>query len=84
MKNSIGLGDDYTTGCVVKKYKTIAVDLSKQQALGADPKVMQPVNFIGNIAWERNANTSMVFITEDAKERYLDFSLWEHCEFLLF
>ena len=39
-------GDDYTTGCLLdytyfkKYYKMIAVDLSKQQALDADPKAI--------------------------------------------
>ena len=38
-----GQGDDYTTGCLldysyfVNTYKMIAVDLSKQQALDANP-----------------------------------------------
>ena len=42
-----GQGDDYTTGRLLdytyfkKYYKMIAVDLSKQQALDADPKAMQ-------------------------------------------
>ena len=27
----------------------IAIDLSKQQALGADPKVMQEISFSGNL-----------------------------------
>ena len=42
-KITIGQGDDYTTGCLLdytyfkKYYKMIAVDLSKQQALDADP-----------------------------------------------
>ena len=46
-KITIGWGDDYTTGCLLyytyfkKYYKMIAVDLSKQQALDADPKAMQ-------------------------------------------
>ena len=30
-------------------YKMIAIDLSKQQALDADPKVMQGINFTGNL-----------------------------------
>ena len=39
-----GQGDDYTTGCLldysyfIDTYKMIAVDLSKQQALDADPR----------------------------------------------
>ena len=42
-KITIGQGDDYTTGCLLdytyfkKYYKMIAVDLSRQQALDADP-----------------------------------------------
>ena len=50
-----GQGDDYTTGCLpdypyFKKYcKLIAIDLSKQQKLDADPKVIQQINFIGNL-----------------------------------
>ena len=41
-----GQGDDYTTGCLLdyiyfkNHYKMIAVDLSKQQALDADPKAI--------------------------------------------
>ena len=41
-----GQRDDYTTGCLLgynyfkKYYKMIAVDLSKQQALDADPKAI--------------------------------------------
>ena len=42
-KITIGQGDDYTTGCLLdytyfKKYKMVAIDLSKQQVLDADPK----------------------------------------------
>ena len=39
--------DDYTAGCLLdclyfkENYKLIAIDLSKQQALDADPKEMQ-------------------------------------------
>ena len=45
-KIATGRGDDYTTGCLLdyicfkKYYKMIAVDLSKQQALDADPKAI--------------------------------------------
>ena len=44
-------GDDYTTGCLLdyiyfkKYYKMIAVDLSKQQALDADPNEIQQIDF---------------------------------------
>ena len=46
-KIAIGQRDDSTTGCLVgysyfkNYYKMIVVDLSKQQALDADPKVLQ-------------------------------------------
>ena len=46
-KSSIGQGDDYTTGCLLdypyckKYYKLIVIDLSKQQKLDADLKIMQ-------------------------------------------
>ena len=48
-------GDDYTTGCLLdynyfkKYYKMIAIDLSKQQALDADPKAIQQINFTGDL-----------------------------------
>ena len=47
-------GDNYTTSCLsVYNYfnkfcKMIAIDLSKQQALDADPKAVQQINFTGN------------------------------------
>ena len=52
----------------------IAVDLSKQLALDADPKAIQQINFTGNLAREGSANTTMFFIIEEAKETVLDFS----------
>ena len=44
-----GHGDEYTTACLLSypyvndTYKMIAVDLSKQQPLDADPRVIQQV-----------------------------------------
>ena len=32
-----------------KYYKMIAIDLNKQQALDADPKAMEQINFSGNL-----------------------------------
>ena len=52
----------------------IAIDLSKQQALDADPKAMQQVNFTGNLARNPIANRAMFFIIEETKETALDFS----------
>ena len=50
----------------------IAVDLSKQQALDADPRVIQKVNFTANL--DRAGNTRVYFILEEAKETILNFS----------
>ena len=44
----------------------IAIDLSKQQALDADPIAIQQINFAANL--DRDENTTMFFIIEEAKE----------------
>ena len=50
-----GKGDDYITGCLLdyshfkENYKLIAIDLSKQQALDADPRAIQQINFTANL-----------------------------------
>ena len=49
----------------------IAIDLSKQQALAADPRVIQQINFTANL--DRAGNTTMFFINVEAKETVLDF-----------
>ena len=49
-----------------------AVDLSKQQALDADPTAIKKINFTANL--DRDRNTTMLFIIEEAKETILDFS----------
>ena len=50
----------------------IAIDLSKQQALDADPRAIRQINFTANL--DRAENTTMFFIIEEAKETVLDFS----------
>ena len=50
----------------------IVVELSKQQALDADPKAIQQINFTANL--DRAGNTRIYFIVEEAKETVLDFS----------
>ena len=73
-KFEIGHGDDCTTGCLLdynyfnESLKMIATDLGKQGALDADPKTIQQINFTGNLARDPNANTTMFFIAEEAKE----------------
>ena len=49
----------------------IAVDLSKQQALDADSREIQQINFTANL--DRAENTRVYFILEEAKT-ILDFS----------
>ena len=49
----------------------VAVDLSKQQALDADPRVIKQINFTANL--DRAGNTRVYFILEEAKETILDF-----------
>ena len=50
----------------------IAVDLSKQQALDSDPKVIQQINFTVNL--ERDGNTRFCFDLEEEKETVFEFS----------
>ena len=50
----------------------IAIDLSKQQALDADPRAIQQINFTANL--DRAQNTRFYFILEEAKETILEFS----------
>ena len=50
----------------------IAVDLSKQEALDADPKAIQQINFTVNL--DRAENTRFYFILEEAKETVFEFS----------
>ena len=52
--------------------KMIATDLSKQQALNADPKAIQQIDFTANL--DRHGNTTMFSNIEEAKETILDFS----------
>ena len=77
-KIATGRGDDYTTGCLLDysyftdTYKMIAVDLSRQQALDADTRAIQQINFTANL--DRAGNTRVYFILEETKETILDFS----------
>ena len=75
-KIATGQEDDYTTGCLLdyfyfkENYKLTAIDSSKQQALVADPRAIEQINFITNL--DCNGNTIMFFILEEAN--ILDFS----------
>ena len=65
-KIATGQGDYYTTGCLLdysyfnNHYKMFAIDLSKQQALGADPRAIQQINFTANL--NRAEGAAMFFI----------------------
>ena len=76
-KIATGQGDDCTTGCLLdynyfNNYnKMIATDLSKQEALDADPEAMQQINFTGNL--DRVEGATMLFIIAEVKETVSDF-----------
>ena len=73
-----GSGEDYTCGSLLDYpyvkdiYKTIAVDLSKQKALDADPRAIQQISFTANL--DRAGNRRIYFILEKAKETVLNFA----------
>ena len=77
-RTATGQGDNYTTGCLLdysyfkENYKMIVIDLSKQQALDADPRAIQQINFTANL--DRDGNITMFFIIEQAKETVFEFS----------
>ena len=60
-----GQGDDYTSGFLLDHnyfnncYKMIALDVSKQQALDPDPKVIHQINFTAKL--DREGNTTMFY-----------------------
>ena len=74
-KIASGQGDNNKTGCLLgypyfkENYKIIAIDLSKRQTLDFDPRAIQQINFTANL--DRLENTSISFITEEAKETFL-------------
>ena len=70
--------DDYTTDCLLdysyfkENYKMIAIDLSRQNELDADPRAIQQINFTANL--DKAGNTTIFFIIEEAKETVFEFS----------
>ena len=49
----------------------IAIDLSKQQALDANPKAIRQINFTGNLNRGENVyNNTSFFIIEEAKKLF--------------
>ena len=73
-KLATGNGDDYTTGGLLdyhyfkENYKMIAIDLSRQNELDADPRAIPTANL------DRAGNTTIFFIIEEAKKTIFEFS----------
>ena len=69
-KVMIGKGEDYTTGSLLdynyfdKHYKLVAVDLSKQKELDADPRAIQQIEFKCMLG----ANSTIYWVLKKSKE----------------
>ena len=74
-KVATGKGDDYTTGCLLdykyfkENYQLIAVDLSKQKELDADPRAIQQIEFYGML----DTNSQVCTVLEKSNETVLEF-----------
>ena len=74
-KVMIGKGENYTTGSSFdlnyfnKHYKLVAVDLSKQKELDADPRAIQQIEF----KYMLGTNSTIYWVLEKSKEIILEF-----------
>ena len=74
-KVMIGKGEDYTPGSLLdynyfkKRYKLVAVDLSKQKELDADPRAIQQIEF----KYMLGTNSTTYWVLEKSKETILEF-----------
>ena len=74
-KVMIGKGEDFTTGSLFdfnyfdKHYKLVAVDLSKQKELDADPRAIQQIEF----KYMLRTNSTIYWVLEKSKETILEF-----------
>ena len=74
-KVTIGKGEDYTTGSsldfdyFLKHYKLVAVDLSKQKELDADPRAIQQTEF----KYMLQTDSTIYWVLEKSKETILEF-----------
>ena len=70
-----GKGEDYTTGSLLdfnyfdKHSKLVAVDLSKQKELDADPRAIQQIEF----KYMLGTNSTIYWVIEKSKETILEF-----------
>ena len=55
-------------------YRLIAVDLSKQKVLDADPRAIQQIVFQGVVEGENNTKIRLYTILEKSKETILEFA----------
>ena len=75
IKVMIGKGEDYTTGSLFdfnyfdKHYKLVAVNLSKQKELDADPRAIQQIEF----KYMCGTNSTIYWVLEKSKETILEF-----------
>ena len=71
----VGKGEDFTTGSLFdvnyfdKHYKLVAVDLSKQKELDADPRAIQQIAF----KYMLRTNSTIYWVLEKSKETILEF-----------
>ena len=74
-KVMIGKGEDYTTGSLLdynyfkEHYKLVAVDLSKQKELDADPRAIQQIEF----KYMLGTSSTIYWVLEKSKETILEF-----------
>ena len=74
-KVMIGKGEDYTTGSLLdynyfdKHYILVAVDLSKQKGLDADPRAIQQIEF----KYMPGTDSTIYWVLEKSKETVLEF-----------
>ena len=74
-KIATGKGDDYTTGCLLDyqyfkdPFQLIAVDISEQKELYADPRAIQQIMFYGKL----ETNSKVCTVLEKSKETIPEF-----------
>ena len=71
----IGKGEDYSTGSLLdynyfdKHYKLVAVNLSKQKELDADPRAIQQIE----LKYIIETSSNIYWVLEKSKETILEF-----------
>ena len=75
-KIATGKGDNYATGCLIDyqyfkdHYQLIAVDLSKEKKLDADPRAIQRIEFYGKL----DINSQVCTVLEKSRQTVLSFT----------